>query len=247
LTCLIGITCGWRESEARHHLRHDYVQAVEAAGGVPLLIPAVAPELAPVYYNMLDGLVFSGGDDVDPAYYGEEPQKGLGEIAPARDAFELALASLVLRGNKPALGICRGIQVLNIAAGGTVYQDLSVFSSLQHYQQAPGWHAAHLIQLDENSRLFGLLKKKQIRVNSFHHQGIKEVGAQLKPAGWSRDGLIEALEACEPSRFIIGVQWHPECSWAKDENSRLLFRALVERAGQRIPARTAEGGEMVGS
>ncbi|MCR4441567.1 MAG: gamma-glutamyl-gamma-aminobutyrate hydrolase family protein [Peptococcaceae bacterium] len=236
MTCLIGITCGWCESAARHYLHNDYTQAVEAAGGVPVLIPAVDPKAASYYYERLDGMIFSGGDDVDPAFFGEEPQRGLGEITPARDAFELALASLVLKGNKPALGICRGAQVLNIAAGGTVYQDLSAFSSLQHSQQAPRWYSTHLVEIAEGSCLFGLLGKKQIRVNSFHHQGLKAIGAQLRPVGWSRDGLVEALEACDSSRFLLGVQWHPECSWDKDENSRILFRSLVERARLRLSA-----------
>lgn len=234
MACMIGITCGWRESESKHMLSYDYARAVEEAGGIPVLLPAV--EVAPPesYYERMQGFIFSGGDDLDPCHFGEEPQIGLGEITPRRDSFELALAALVLKGNKPALGICRGIQVLAIAAGGTVHQDLKDITSLQHRQQAPRWYPTHQVKLAGESRLCSLLGTDCLRVNSFHHQSVNQVGQQLSAVGWSNDGLVEALESKDPAHFLIGVQWHPESSFYYDKYSYKLFKGLVEAGNSQI-------------
>lgn len=231
MACLIGISCGWRESEARHLLRDEYVRALEAAGAVPVLLPSVNPALTKEYYTLLHGFIFSGGGDVDALYFGEEPHIGMGEITPVRDRFELALATLALQGRKPVLAICRGVQVLNIAAGGTIHQDLHGITNLKHNQLAPRWHPTHQVDLEPKSRLSQLLGATSLRVNSFHHQGIKQVGKGLWAVGRSRDGLVEALESTDPDRFLLGVQWHPECSWERDEQSFSLFKALVNAAG----------------
>lgn len=233
MRCCIGITCSWQEAESRHVLRDDYVKAVSYAGGTPLLIPTLPAEAAGDIYRLCDGLIFSGGDDLDPFFFGEEPQVGLGEINPLRDLFELALAKLALAGTKPVLAICRGLQVVNVAAGGGLYQDLKGFTKAQHNQKAPRWYPAHEVRLDEPSRLFGFLGKKNIRVNSFHHQGINRLGADLTAAGKSRDGLIEALETADPRKWLIGVQWHPECSWEKDADSARIFQFFVDEVKRR--------------
>lgn len=226
--CYIGITCGWQESGHKHQLSDEYVRAVQAAGGTPLLLPSVPPELAGYYCQLVDGIIFSGGDDLDPLFFGEEPQLGQGEITPRRDAFELQLSRLVLAGKKPALAICRGMQVVNVSAGGSIYQDLGGVTTLLHKQQAPRWYPTHRVDIEEHSRLYRVIKKPGIRVNTFHHQGVNKVGQGLKAVAWSGDGLIEGLETTDPAHFLLGVQWHPECNWEKDEASFNLFKALVE-------------------
>lgn len=231
----IGITCAWKEKNSCHKLHDEYVCAVKAAGGVPFLLPGLDSfELIAVYYNQLDGFIFSGGSDVDPAFFGEEPQQDLREITPRRDAFELALAKLVLEGDKPALGICRGMQVLNIAAGGDVYQDLQDVTKQKHLQQAPRWYPSHTVQVEQNSNLFRLGQQESFKVNSFHHQAIRRVGKGLKAVAWSKDGLVEAIESiseegtiCAKAR-IMAVQWHPECNCLQEKLSFSLFENLVD-------------------
>lgn len=239
MACTIGITCGWDEKNNWHKLHEEYISAVKEAGGVPFLLPGLdSSELVAVYYNQLDGFIFSGGGDVDPFYYNEEPLQGLGEVTARRDCFELALARLVLQGDKPAMGICRGMQVLNIASGGDIYQDIQgqgVTKQL-HNQQAARWHSIHSVEVDQTSYLFQLAQKATFKVNSFHHQAVRQVGERLRAVAWSKDGLVEALESfseenrnCELGR-IIGVQWHPECNWSVDEVSFSLFKNLIDRS-----------------
>jgi putative glutamine amidotransferase len=230
MACYIGITCGWEEKKNWHKLHDEYVCAVNAVGGVPFLLPSLdSPELVAVYYNQLDGFIFTGGSDLDPHYFGEEPQENLGEITPQRDAFEMALVRLVLAGNKPALGVCRGLQLLNVAAGGTLYQDLKGVSDLMHNQQAPRWYPVHTVQVEQDSRLFRLAGQESFLVNSFHHQAIRQLGQGFRAVAWSKDGLIEAMESTGDKK-IMAVQWHPECNWSSDRISLSLFKNLVESA-----------------
>ena len=224
---IIGITCGWREEEARHMLHDEFVRAVCGVGGIPFLVPTVDPELARKYYERVDALIFSGGADPDPIYYGEEPNSGIGEITPKRDSFEMTLAEIVIKGDKPVLAICRGLQIINIAAGGTLYQDLKGITTQQHRQQAPRWYPTHNVRIAKNSRLYGLLEKDTLRVNSFHHQGVHKIGNGLQVAAMSDDGLIEAVECKDTKRYLYGLQWHPECFWEKDESAYLIFESLL--------------------
>lgn len=227
---LIGITCSWQEEQKLHNIRDTYIEAVSAAGGVPLIIPGQTAKNAGAIYQAVDGMLLAGGPDVDPYYFGEEPQVGLGEITPLRDQLELALCSLALPGPKPILAICRGVQVLNIAAGGTIYQDLAKISQLKHSQAAPRWYPTHEIQILEESSLYKLAGQSRWRVNSFHHQAINKLGQQLKAVAWSKDKLIEAVEDIEGSGRIRGVQWHPEGTWQRDKLSYNLFCDLVKQA-----------------
>ncbi|MDD4666285.1 MAG: gamma-glutamyl-gamma-aminobutyrate hydrolase family protein [Clostridia bacterium] len=227
----IGITCGWEEEKTWHKLHDEYVGAVQEAGGVPFLLPSIASlELVAVYYNQLDGFIFSGGSDLDPHFFGEEPQEGLAEITPRRDLWEMALARLVLAGNKPALGICRGFQLLNVAAGGTLYQDLKGVTAQKHQQQAPRWYPTHTVKVQPESRLFRLAQQESFLVNSFHHQGVHQLGQGFQAVAWSKDGLIEAIESSVAEKKIIAVQWHPECTWCQERISSSLFKNLVECA-----------------
>jgi len=230
MSCYIGITCSWEEKRNWHKLHDEYVCAVKTAGGVPFLLPSLdSPELVAIYYNQLDGFIFTGGSDLDPHYFGEEPQENLGEITPQRDVFEMALVKMVLAGNKPALGICRGLQLLNVAAGGTLYQDLKGITELLHNQQAPRWYPVHSVQVEQASRLYGLAGQDSFLVNSFHHQAICQLGQGFRAVAWSKDGLIEAIESSEDKK-IMAVQWHPECNQSSDGTSLALFKELVQNA-----------------
>lgn len=222
------MTCGWREEKQSHYLTNYYVQAVYQAGGIPILLPTLPPDTVEETYSRMDGFLFSGGDDLDPYFFGEEPRNGLGEVTPNRDIFELALAQRALQGEKPVFAICRGLQIINVAAGGTIHQDISGITQQVHFQNAPRWYPFHQVELEEHSRLYWVLKQKKFRVNSFHHQAICKLGENLSAVGWSKDGIIEAIEYAHPSKHIYGVQWHPECSWDKDEISFKLFKNLVE-------------------
>lgn len=233
MSCIIGITCTWKEAENRNYLSHDYVRSIQDAGGVPLLIPVLDPRQAAAVYEACDGLVLSGGHDVDPILFGEEPLRGLGEVTPARDNLEIALSHLALKGTKPLLAICRGIQVLNIAAGGSVYQDIKGVSDQLHDVSAPRWYPVHQVEIEQNSKLARILQNTSIRVNSYHHQSVKNVGEGLVAVGWSKDGMIEALENIDGERAILGVQWHPEGLSDRDDNSSRLFKNLVEEALRR--------------
>lgn len=228
----IGITCNWREKEFTHTLAHYYVRAVEESGGLPILIPTVAPTLAEEYYLGLDGLVFSGGADIDPVFFNEDPKRGLGEITPERDVFEILLARKALQGRKPILAICRGIQVINIVAGGDIYQDIEKIkiTDQQHMQNAPRWYPTHQVEIADQSKLSEIIGKAKIKTNSFHHQAVKNVAQDFVPVAWTKDGLVEAIEAKDKGKFIIGVQWHPECCLESDRESRLLFEELIMEA-----------------
>lgn len=233
---MIGITSSVDE-EDRVQVPSGYAAAVEAAGGIPVVLPVLAPEKAGEVLAHLQGLLLSGGVDVDPSHYGEDPLPGLGRVTPERDAFELALAREALALGVPVLGVCRGVQVLNVAAGGTLYQDLGsqMGNVLKHRQEAPRWHESHSVRLDPGSRLAAILGVPEVRVNSFHHQAVREVAGGLRAVAWAPDGVIEAVEATGTDhRFALGVQWHPEEMWRRHPLHLKPFAALVEAARARL-------------
>lgn len=231
---LIGISCSFEQKEGRYQLAESYVEAVIAAGGVPVILPGSGNiKTAAPYLRAVRGLLMAGGGDVDPAYFGEEPHPNLGEITPNRDRFEIMLIKSALRMNMPVFGICRGIQVLNIACGGSVIQHIpaAVKKPLKHSQAAPRDFAIHRVYIDKSSRLAQILKTNEIRVNSFHHQAVGSPALGFNVSAISNDGVIEAIE--HPRyRFVLGVQWHPECMVTKDKASRLLFKAFIGEAGK---------------
>lgn len=212
-----------------------YPAALAASGADPIAIPLDLPEesLASLYAR-LDGLCLSGGVDVDPHEYGEAPHPRLGYVDGLRDATELTLTRWALRDDLPILGICRGIQLLNVAAGGSLYQDIAaqVDSAQQHdYQLAdsPWERTTHVVQLKEGSEIAAIVGSTEVRTNSFHHQAIKQPGEDLRIVAWASDGVVEAIE--DPSRrFVVGVQWHPEGMYHSDQAARRLFAAFVESA-----------------
>lgn len=214
----------------------DYPHGVETAGGIPVVIPFYEnPASIGEVADKLDGLLLAGGEDVNPLVYDEQPRIGLGEVVPERDELEIQLIHAMLERKKPILGICRGIQILNVALGGTLYQDLprEWRGSTLHSQRARRNHLSHTIQVDDDSRLFHLLgDQKVLKCNTFHHQAVKAVAPGFVPVAWDEEGLIEAIE--RPGEdFIVGVQWHPENLWRSYPVYLGLFKGLVEAARKR--------------
>lgn len=238
---LIGITGNFGERGSE--LAEGYYASVEAAGGVPLVIPpGLSPEALCALLDRIDGVLLSGGADVNPLFVGEEPIPQLGGINPRRDAMELLLVRLAYDRQIPLFGICRGIQVLAMALGGSVHQDLGAclpdVKLIKHSQNLERGVASHKVEAEEGSLMHRLLGK-EIFVNSFHHQAVNEPGPRLRVTARSADGVVEAVESTE-KKSIYGVQWHPECFLpAGNECMMPLFRHFVGEAASFRAAREA--------
>jgi putative glutamine amidotransferase len=232
----VGLTIGNSRDPEVFSLRDDYVRAVETAGGLPLVLapgkPEDAPALAAEYLDRVEALLLSGGADIDPALYGEERHPTVKRVFPERDAFELALCREALRRDLPTLAICRGHQLLNVATGGTLFQDIAsqVEAAVVHDPDQERWERCHDVVLLPGTRLRDILGRERVAVNSFHHQAVKEMGHGLVlSARGCDDGVIEGMEMPD-RRFMIGVQWHPESFWDQRQGFQPLFRALVNAA-----------------
>ena len=233
LTPIIGITCCYDESKRRVWLTDYYISAVVTAGGLPVIIPVVTPQdKIDQLINLCHGLLLPGGGDIDPLLFGELPHPSSGSICPQCDEFELALAERALRRNMPVLGICRGAQVINVAAGGTVCQDiaLKIKDHLKHSQQAPRWYPTHTITAVAGSKLADMIGSDPVKVNSFHHQMIGRLGTGLKVAALAPDGVIEAIEHQQHHYFVLGVQYHPEALLERDPKAQALFENFIQAA-----------------
>lgn len=238
---LIGIPVYKSEAHSSPHmplyaLHPLYSEGVLAGGGAPLQIPhGVDRETLRTIFDRVDGLLLVGGGDVDPAFYHEAASDQVRGVDRDRDEIEITLVRWAVEEGKPLFAICRGIQVMNVALGGSLYQD--VFSdmpgAIRHaYFMGQGYardYLAHDVELLPNSRLARLLGGERFDVNSLHHQGIKELAPDLTLTGRAPDGLIEALEV-DGHAFAVGVQWHPEALAPEDPVMRRLFEALVEAA-----------------
>lgn len=237
---LIGIGCDVapvsnEELRERTFLWATYLDAVVRAGGTPLLIPVQATDLERVV-DSLDGLILAGGDDLSPDTYGDEP-RACGEILdPRRQRNDLALARLARVRSLPLLGICLGSQVMNVAAGGTLVQDIpsQVSGALEH-GGGPGRRKQHRVDVEAESILGRVVGTRSIEVNSGHHQSIREVGAGLRVVAMAPDGVIEAVEDSAQA-FYLGVQWHPEEMLGEDSADR-LFAALIDAARRGVASR----------
>jgi putative glutamine amidotransferase len=214
-----------------------YLDALVRAGAAPVLLPLLAdqPEVMRALYERLDGLLLPGGVDIEPSTFGEARHPLLRRTDPPRDAVELQLARWALADGLPVLGLCRGLQILNIAAGGTLYQDVQAqrFGSQKHDFEPPEHtrdFLAHDVDLVTGSRLHALAGAPSAPVNSMHHQGIQRLGEGLAATAHAPDGLIEAIEGTG-SGFAMAVQWHPESLEPSDDVSRALFREFVTAAG----------------
>jgi putative glutamine amidotransferase len=233
---IIGIPCATLELQGEpkreaSYMPHSYIKAVELAGGAPLLIPLVAQESTlQALYARIDGLLLAGGGDIDPIRFGESPHPGLGTVEAQRDWVELTLTPWALADGMPVLAICRGIQTLNVAAGGSLWQDIAAQlpNSLRHpwYPDYPRDRLSHAVQLDVDSRLAEILGAAELDVNSLHHQAVREVGKGLRVTGRAPDGVIEGIEG-DGEAWVVGVQWHPECLLDNVPSMRSLFKAFV--------------------
>lgn len=231
---VIGITGNFGEKGCE--LAEGYYQSVLKAGGTPLVIPPYEDEDALVnILEHIDGLILSGGGDMNPLFVGEEPLPQLGSINHKRDLAELLLVKLAYDRQIPILGICRGLQMLTVALGGSVYQDIYTqlpdCKLIKHSQSLDRTSPSHTVRIDENSTILkSLVGGSNLSVNSFHHQAVKEAGPRLRVCAVSSDGIIEAVESCE-YKSILGVQWHPECFILKsDECMMPLFHWLVRES-----------------
>lgn len=219
---VIGISPSVKDGFIR--MRQNYAEAVIDAGGIPVFLPYSEDEARlSEYASMLDGLLFAGGADLDPKYYGEEIAFDSVEVTPERDSFELALFPVFFATGKPILGICRGIQLMNVALGGSLYQHID-----GHKQEGGG--APCTAEVKAGSRLANIFGGAgEIRINSYHHQAVKRAADGADVSALSPDGICEALEL-PGERFFVGVQWHPEMLYKNDKNSADLFRAFVSEA-----------------
>lgn len=219
---------GWWPGMMRAAVTQAYTDAVQAAGGAPIFLPIAQPGEIALQLRLVDGLLVPGGPDVSPQCYGEEPSAGLGEFFYDMDVHQLALIRGARALGKPILGICRGIQLLNVAFGGTLIQDLAHASGdlIQHTQKGLRHAPSHAVDLQEGSRLARIFNRPRLMVNSFHHQALKQVASCFSVTGKARDGIVEGMEA--DGSFMIGVQWHPEGMVPQAPEMNLIFQALVQ-------------------
>ncbi len=230
----IGISLDADESKARYELKRTYVDAVLGAGGLPVLLPFVGPSEADEYLTLLDGLVLSGGAfDVPPALYGEETRPCCGPLIPERTETELRLLRSVLASGTPVLGVCGGMQLLNVAMGGSLHQDLATDAGIDgHQQPAPKDVPSHDVDVAAATRLASLVAAGRLRVNSTHHQAVKAVGPGLLVTARAPDGVVEGIEL--PGHpFALGVQWHPESALNHEPRHAGIYRGLVRAAAER--------------
>ena len=217
----------------RAYVNSAYLHAVQQAGGVPVALP---PQLSSASMRQLaselHGLLLTGGGDMDPALFGEAPHATLYDVAPARDTLETSVLHVALERGVPVLAVCRGLQVLNVALGGSLHQDVGTEPGTQmpHSQKEPRDQPTHKVKLTPGCRLAETLGADELEVNSMHHQAIKRLGRGLTAVAWAPDQIVEGAEIDDPSRFVLGVQWHPEELVGHSEPARRLFAALVAAA-----------------
>jgi len=219
----------------RSYVNDNYIQSVVSSGGIPYIVPVVYDEeVIKQQASLIDGLVLSGGDDVSPLMYGEEPVTKLGGTFPERDRFDSLLLKCVLEQHKPIFAICRGIQLTNVTFGGTLYQDMSYIngSYIKHDQEVRSDLATHSVFIEKESHLYELLGG-HTHINSFHHQAVKDVAPGFKVTAKAKDGVIEAIEKEGDDDYIVAVQWHPEMMASTNRSMLSLFENLVGQATRR--------------
>lgn len=234
---IIGVTSSMELGAKTYTVGEANIQAIENAGGLPIMLPYLMGEAdIEQLAQRMDGLYASGGYDIDPTLFDEEPHPNLGVIIPARDEFEMALIQRMLELDKPILAVCRGTQILNIAAGGDMYQDIYTQKKgelLQHQQLAPNSHGSHFVDVPEGSLLHKLAGAGRFKVNSRHHQANRRVPESFLVSGTASDGVVEAIESKDHS-FVLGLQWHPEnMAEAADPASLKIFEGFVEACSRK--------------
>ncbi len=214
----------------RAYVNQDYVESVLRAGAIPFIIPFNEDlEITKLMVEKVDGVILSGGHDVEPSNYGENPLMKIGEVFPQRDDFDMTIYNTAIELKKPIFGICRGFQIINVVNGGTLYQDLSYadFVKLKHDQRDNPAQVTHSIELEEGTFLFDILGKNA-KVNSFHHQIVKGVANGFKVVAKSPDGVVESIQKIDEDTFVIGVQWHPEMLSSTYKDFQNIFDEFVK-------------------
>jgi putative glutamine amidotransferase len=229
----IGVTSAPSVHDQRRveHLDRAYTDAVVGAGALPFVLPVLDPAEAVEVLSGLDGLLLTGGGDVAASCYGKDPAPEAYGVDAGRDAWELAVVAAARAAGLPILGLCRGLQVLNVAAGGTLIQHLPVGTDDSHKQYERDWETVHTVEVDPDSLLARITGQRTFGVNTLHHQAVADVGAGLRPVAWAPDGVIEAVESVDDDA-LLGVQWHPELITNHPPHGR-LFAWLVQAAAGR--------------
>jgi putative glutamine amidotransferase len=231
---LIGIVGKHDEKKESIGLSRRYLDALSAAGGLAVIVPPTTDRaIVREYARRLDGILLPGSStDIDPAIYGAAPHEKLGRAYPERDATDFELLEYAGENNVPTLGICFGVQSMNVSRGGSLVQDIPALvpgAQVHSLKDEEGGPARHTVTIQEGSLLSRLAGAGKAEVNSYHHQSIERVGAGLRATAVTQDGVIEAVED-DAGRFIVGVQWHPEQDWERNPLSRALFAEFVRRA-----------------
>jgi putative glutamine amidotransferase len=236
---VIGITTYGRDKRGLFGIDVEYVDAIRRAGGIPILLPPGELHQDELL-ERLDGLVISGGGDVEPARYQGADHAAIEHIDPERDASEIELAQMVVESGLPALNICRGAQVLNVALGGTLIEHLpdEVGDEIDH-RATPEGYVYHSVAVAPDSRLIEIIGHSEIKSASWHHQAVRQLAPGLKPVAFAADGTIEALEMPDHP-WLIAIQWHPENLAANDPANQRIFDSLVEAAAQRMTRQVSE-------
>lgn len=227
----IAVTADYDYNKNISLIKNLYCEALSETGAAPILLPlSMNDDLIDIYIDRCDGLMVTGGPDVDASCYGEKNMTFNGELSPYRDVMEIALIKKAVLRNKPILGICRGMQIINAAMGGTLYQDIHEQIKdrqvIKHSQSAPRWHTTHDICIKKDSFIGKVFNTERISVNSFHHQAVKEIAPDFEGTAWSDDGILEAMEYSK-SCFAVGVQWHPEDLWKQNNLQCELFKQFI--------------------
>lgn len=235
---VIGISAGY----VRHndfiegsYIHQDFVNSISKNGGLPIIIPFEDKKIAIETLKLCNGIMISGGEDIHPKFYGQEPNIHLGTLIPERDEVEISMVKYAIEHDVPLFAICRGLQILNVALGGTLFQDIpsQIHEPIQHFQKGYHLHLeTHSILIKKESKLFKILGEETVRVNSFHHQAIDRLGENLKTVALSTDGVIEAVEHIDHF-FAMGVQFHPEfMTCTNNPLMNKLFSNFIELAYQ---------------
>lgn len=227
---VIGLTVYGPQDDRGFNIPQEYVRGIVEAGGIPMLLPPVGAEFVARWLDRVDGLLLAGGGDIDPSHYGNRGHETIYNLDLERDQTEMALARLALERQIPTLAICRGMQVVNVALGGTLHPHVpDIFGQQVEHRAPPREPVEHAVRVAPDSRLAAIMGTHRVITSSWHHQSVDRLGTGLKPVAWADDGCIEAVELAGNDRFMA-VQWHPEHSVDRDPTQQALFRELVRMA-----------------